>query len=250
MTTKSLPPSYSSLYNTSGSKSNKRSKSNKNYDKPTPINNKLIYEQPNNQVIYEQPNSNGQTIYERPNPNNRNNQFIYEQSNGHTHTGKNPYYHSSIKNKDKYMCPVNTNGHYSSDHGHYSSDNGHYSSDHGHYSNDHGHYSNDPVHYSNDPGYNTNQKKYHGPVNNTTSSGNVKVTEKKYIYKNGKGKEQIAQTEYIFNKHDIPYISGLDYDEKRRLLDDRYKSELLNLESQRIYKKIYTYNRYNSQLLR
>jgi hypothetical protein len=233
MTTKSLPPSYSSLYNTSSSKSNKRSKSNKNYDKPIPINNKLIYEQPNNQVIYEQPNNqviyeqpnnqviyeqtnpNGQIIYERPNPNNRNNQFIYEESNGHTNTRKNPYYQSSIKNKDKYMRPVNTNRYYSSD-----------------------------------PGYNTNQKKYHGPVNNTTSSGNVKVTEKKYIYKNGKQKEQIAQTEYIFNKNDIPYISGLDYDEKRRLLDDRYKSELLNLESQRIYKKIYAYNSYNSQLLR
>jgi len=127
------------------------------------------------------------------------------------------------------MCPVNTNGHYSSDQRHCSSDN---------------------VHYSSDPGYHTNPKKYHGPVNNTTSSGNVKVTEKKYIYKNGKGKEQIAQTEYIFNKNDLPYISGLDYDEKRRLLDDKYKSELLNLESQRIYKKIYAYNSYKSQVLR
>ena len=236
MTTKSLPPSYSSLYNISSSKSNKRSKSNKNYDKPIPINNQVIYEQPNNQVIYEQPNPNnrnnqyiyeqtnlnGQIIYERPNPNNRNNQFIYEEANGHTNTRKNAYYQSSIKNKDKYMRPVNTNGHYSNDEGHYSSDHG----------------------------YNTNQKKYHGPVNNTTSSGNVKVTEKKYIYKNGKGKEQIAQTEYIFNKNDIPYISGLDYDEKRRLLDDKYKSELLNLESQRIYKKIYAYNSYKSQVLR
>ena len=105
--------------------------------------------------------------------------------------------------------------------------------------NTNGHYSNDEGHYFNDPVYNTNQKKYHGPVNNTTSSGNVMVTEKKYIYKNGKQKEQIAQTEYIFNKNDLPYISGdtlLDYDEKRRLLDDKYKSELLNLESQRIYK--------------
>jgi hypothetical protein len=202
MTTKSLPPSYSSLYNTSSSKSNKRSKSNNNYDKPLPINNQVIYEQlnPNNR--------NNQVIYERPDPNNRNKQFIYEESNGHTNSIKNPYYQSSIKN---------TNGYYSSN-----------------------------------SEYNTNPKKYHGPVNNTTSSGNVKVTEKKYIYKNGVQKEQISQTEYIFNKNDIPYISGdrlLDYNEKKRLLDDRYKSEILNLESQRIYKKIYAYNSYNSQVL-